>query len=131
MQIACDVSPDHPVVISKFIEGAKEIEVDAVAKNGNIINYAIAEHVENAGAAQYLWHRHLTPAWLVPPRLLVRCDGSGVHSGDATLVLPAQKLYVETVRRVKKIARSVAQALNIHGPFNLQLLSVNNEVKVA
>ena len=99
---ASDVSPDHPVVISKFVEGAKEIEVDAVAKDGVIINYAIGEHVENAG----------------------------VHSGDATLMLPAQKLYVETVRRVKRISRAIARELNISGPFNLQLLSKDNEVKV-
>jgi len=102
LQVACDVSPDYPVVISKFIEGAKEIEVDAVAKDGQIVNYAIAEHVENAG----------------------------VHSGDATLILPAQKLYVETVRRVKRITRQIAKALSISGPFNLQLLSKDNDVKV-
>jgi len=102
LALACDVSPDHPVVISKFIEGAKEIEVDAVAKDGQIVNYAIAEHVENAG----------------------------VHSGDATLVLPAQKLFVETVRRVKRISRQIARALNISGPFNIQLLAKDNDVKV-
>jgi carbamoylphosphate synthase large subunit len=102
LQIACDVSPDHPVVISKFVEGAKEIEVDAVANDGVVLNYAIAEHVENAG----------------------------VHSGDATLILPAQKLYVETVRRVKRVARQIARELCISGPFNLQLLSKDNEVKV-
>ena len=99
---AVSVSPDHPVVISKFVEGAKEIEVDAVARDGHVLNYAIGEHVENAG----------------------------VHSGDATLMLPAQKLYVETVRRVKKICRAIAKELNISGPFNLQLLSKDNEVKV-
>jgi len=99
---ASDVSPDHPIVISKFVEGAKEIEVDAVAKEGHVLNYAIGEHVENAG----------------------------VHSGDATLMLPAQKLYVETVRRVKRICRAIAKELNISGPFNLQLLSKDNEVKV-
>ena len=99
---ASDVSPDHPVVISKFVEGAKEIEVDAIAKDGVIVNYAIGEHVENAG----------------------------VHSGDATLMLPAQKLYVETVRRVKRISRAIARELKISGPFNLQLLSKDNEVKV-
>jgi len=99
---ASEVSPDHPVVISKFVEGAKEIEVDAVAKDGHVLNYAIGEHVENAG----------------------------VHSGDATLMLPAQKLYVETVRRVKRICRAIARELNISGPFNLQLLSKDNEVKV-
>jgi len=102
LAMACEVSPDHPVVISKFIEGAKEIEVDAVANNGHVVNYAIGEHVENAG----------------------------VHSGDATLVLPAQKLYVETCRRVKRIMRAIAKELNISGPFNLQLLSKDNEVKV-
>merc|ERR1719393_362066 len=102
LQIACSVSKEHPVVISKFVEGAKEIEVDAVAHNGNVLNYAIGEHVENAG----------------------------VHSGDATLILPAQKLYVETVRRVKRISRAIARELNISGPFNLQLLSKDNEVKV-
>merc|ERR1712185_883561 len=95
LQYACDVSPDYPVVISKFVEGAKEIEVDAVAKNGEILNYAIAEHVENAG----------------------------VHSGDATLILPAQKLFVETVRRVKRISRQIAKELHISGPFNIQLLA--------
>ena len=99
---ASDVSPDHPVVISKFVEGAKEIEVDAVAREGVVLNYAIGEHVENAG----------------------------VHSGDATLMLPAQKLYVETVRRVKRICRAIAKELNLSGPFNLQLLSKDNEVKV-
>jgi len=102
LAVACEVSPLHPVVISKFVEGAKEIEVDAVAKNGVVLNYAIGEHVENAG----------------------------VHSGDATLILPAQKLYVETCRRVKRIMRAIAKELNIHGPFNLQLLSKDNEVKV-
>ena len=102
LQLACDVSPDHPVVISKFVEGAKEIEVDAVARDGVVINYAIAEHVENAG----------------------------VHSGDATLILPAQKLYVETVRRVKRVSRQIAKALNITGPFNIQFLSKDNDVKV-
>jgi len=96
------VSPEHPVVVSKFIVNAKEIEFDAVAKNGRILNYAISEHVENAG----------------------------VHSGDATLVLPAQKLYVETIRQVKKIAAAIARALNISGPFNMQLMSRENEVKV-
>ncbi|EOD21046.1 carbamoyl phosphate synthetase [Emiliania huxleyi CCMP1516] len=104
LAVACEacVSPDHPVVISKFIEGAKEIEVDAVACEGTVLNYAIAEHVENAG----------------------------VHSGDATLVLPAQKLFVETVRRVKRISRQIASELKISGPFNLQLLAKDNEVKV-
>jgi len=102
LQLACSVSGDNPVVISKFIEGAKEIEVDAVAHNGKVLNYAIGEHVENAG----------------------------VHSGDATLILPAQKLFVETVRRAKRITRQIAMELNISGPFNLQLLAKENDVKV-
>merc|ERR1719182_69658 len=102
LQMACEVSPDHPVVISKFVEGAKEIEVDAVAKDGHVLNYAIAEHVENAG----------------------------VHSGDATLILPAQKLFVETHRRVKKIAEKICAALQISGPFNIQFMCKDNEVKV-
>ena len=99
---AAVVSPDHPVVVSKFILGAKEIEFDGVAKDGRVLNYAISEHVENAG----------------------------VHSGDATLVLPAQKLYVETIRQVKKIAQGIAKALSISGPFNIQFMSRDNEVKV-
>lgn len=102
LQGAEDVSPDKPVVISKYIINAKEIEFDAVARNGQILNYAISEHVENAG----------------------------VHSGDATLVLPAQKLYVQTVRTVKQIAAQVAKALGITGPFNMQLLAKDNMVKV-
>ena len=96
------LNQDHPVVISKFIVNAKEIEFDAVAQHGKIINYAISEHVENAG----------------------------VHSGDATLVLPAQRLYVETIRQVKRIAGSVAEALQITGPFNMQFMSKDNEVMV-
>jgi carbamoyl-phosphate synthase large subunit len=96
------ISNDAPVVISKFITGAKEIEIDAVAKGGKILNYAISEHVENAG----------------------------VHSGDATLVLPAQKLYVETIRLIKKAAAGIAENLNITGPFNIQFLSKDNEIKV-
>lgn len=96
------VSPDKPVVISKFILNAKEIEFDAVAQLGRILNYAISEHVENAG----------------------------VHSGDATLLLPAQKLYVQTVRTVKQIAQQIALALKITGPFNIQLLAKGNAVKV-
>ena len=99
---AAIVSPDYPVVVSKFIVNAKEIEFDAVAKAGKVLNYAISEHVENAG----------------------------VHSGDATLVLPAQKLYVETIRQVKKISQAIARALNISGPFNIQFMSRENEVKV-
>jgi len=99
---AAVVSPDYPVVVSKFIVNAKEIEFDAVAKSGKVLNYAISEHIENAG----------------------------VHSGDATLVLPAQKLYVETIRQVKKISQAIAKALNISGPFNIQFMSRENEVKV-
>ncbi len=100
--LASHISPHHPVVISKFVEGAKEIEIDAVARDGIMMNYAISEHVEYAG----------------------------VHSGDATLMLPAQTLYVETVRRATRIARVIAQELNICGPFNLQLLAKGDEVKV-
>lgn len=99
---AVKVSKEHPVVISKFIENAKEIEMDAVAKDGEIIVYAISEHVENAG----------------------------VHSGDATLVLPAQNLYLETVRRIKKITRKIAQALRISGPFNIQYIAKDNNIRV-
>jgi len=99
---AVEVSAEHPVVVSKFILNAKEIEFDAVAKDGRIINYAISEHIENAG----------------------------VHSGDATLVLPAQKLYVETIRRVLRIAGNITSSLNITGPFNIQFISKNNDVKV-
>merc|ERR550539_275640 len=90
------------IVVTKFILNAKEIEFDAVAQDGNIINYAISEHVENAG----------------------------VHSGDATLVLPAQNLYVETIKRIRKISKKIAKGLNITGPFNIQFLSKNNEIKV-
>lgn len=99
---ALGVCADKPVVISKFYLNAKEIEFDAVAQSGRILNYAISEHVENAG----------------------------VHSGDATLLLPAQKLYVQTVRQVKTIASHIAAALNISGPFNIQLLAKGNVVKV-
>ncbi len=99
---ATDVNPEHPVVITKFIENAKEIEIDAVASNGEMLMYAMTEHVENAG----------------------------VHSGDATLVLPPQKLYASTVREVKKIAREIAASLKITGPFNIQFLAQNNKVKV-
>mmetsp|Transcript_21516 Transcript_21516/g.29267 ORF Transcript_21516/g.29267 Transcript_21516/m.29267 type:complete len:1145 (-) Transcript_21516:474-3908(-) len=99
---ATDVSGDKPVVVSKFITNAKEVEFDAVAQNGHLLNYAISEHVENAG----------------------------VHSGDATLVLPAQKIYQETTRQVKKIGMAIAKALNITGPFNIQLMARDNEVKV-
>lgn len=100
--LAAEVSKKHPVVVSQFLENAKEIEVDAVAQNGEIVMYAISEHVEFAG----------------------------VHSGDATIQFPAQRLYVETVRRVKKIARKIAKALEISGPFNIQFLARDNEIKV-
>ena len=102
LQKAVTISPEHPTVISKFLENAKEIEYDAVAQNGNILIYAISEHVENAG----------------------------VHSGDATLVLPPQRTYLETVRRIRLIARKIAKALNINGPFNIQFIAKQNEVKV-
>ena len=99
---ASEVSPEHPVVISKFIENAKEIEIDAVAKKGELFVYAISEHVENAG----------------------------VHSGDATLVLPPQRTFLETTRKIKKITRKIAQALRINGPFNIQFIAKDNNVKV-
>ncbi len=99
---AAEVSGDHPVVMSSFITGAKEIEIDAVAANGELVAYAICEHVENAG----------------------------IHSGDASMVLPPQKLYLETIRRIKKIARQIAAALEISGPFNIQFLARDNRVRV-
>ena len=99
---ASDVSREHPVVISKFITGAKEIEIDAVASRGDLYCYAISEHVENAG----------------------------VHSGDATLVLPPQRTYLETMRRIKTIARKIAASLEITGPFNIQFIAKDNDVKV-
>ena len=99
---AANVSKEHPVVVTEFIEEAKEIEIDAVARNGEIIAYAISEHVEFAG----------------------------VHSGDATIVFPPQKLYVETIRRIKKISRQIAQGLEITGPFNMQFLAKDNDIKV-
>ncbi len=102
LQLAATVSQDHPVVVSRFIENAKEIEFDAVARNGEIIAYAISEHVEFAG----------------------------VHSGDATIQFPPQKLYVETVRRIKRISRKIAASLHICGPFNIQYLAKENEIKV-
>lgn len=102
LEEASRVSPEFPVVISKFIEDAKEIEIDAVAKRGELFVYAICEHVENAG----------------------------VHSGDATMVLPPQRTYLETTRRMKKIARQIAQSLQINGPFNIQFIAKDNEVKV-
>jgi len=99
---ASDISKEHPVVISKFITDAREIEVDAVADNGELFCYAISEHVENAG----------------------------VHSGDATIVLPPQRTYLETMRRVKLITRNIASALEITGPFNIQFIAKDNDVKV-
>ncbi len=99
---ASEVNKEHPVVVSKFITGAKEIEFDAVAKNGELVCWAISEHVENAG----------------------------VHSGDATIVLPPQRIYQETARQVKKIAKSLAKALSITGPFNIQFVAKENHVKV-
>ncbi|MEG2864951.1 MAG: carbamoyl-phosphate synthase (glutamine-hydrolyzing) large subunit [Mucinivorans sp.] len=102
LELATAVSKQYPVVVTEFIENAKEIEFDAVAKDGEILIYAISEHVEFAG----------------------------VHSGDATLVFPAQKLYIETVRRIKKIAHQIAKELHISGPFNMQLLAKENFIKV-
>ena len=102
LQLAANVSKKHPVVVSQFIEHAKEVEMDAVAQNGEIIAYAISEHIEFAG----------------------------VHSGDATIQFPLQKLYVETVRRIKRISREIAKALNISGPFNIQYLAKDNDIKV-
>lgn len=102
LEMAANVSKEYPVVVSVFMQNAKEVEMDAVAKEGEIVEYAISEHVEFAG----------------------------VHSGDATLVFPAQKLYFETMRRIKKISRQIAKELNISGPFNIQFLAKNNEIKV-
>ena len=102
LQLAANVSEDHPVVVSKFIEHAKEIEMDAVAKNGEVIVYAISEHIEFAG----------------------------VHSGDATIQFPPQKLYVETVRRVKRVGRQIAKELHINGPFNIQFMARDNDILV-
>ncbi len=102
LNLAANVSKEFPVVVSQFIEQAKEIEFDAVAQGGEVIAYAISEHVEFAG----------------------------VHSGDATIVFPPQKLYVETVKRIKKIARKIAKALEISGPFNMQLMAKNNDIMV-
>lgn len=102
LDLAAKVSKEHPVVVSEFLTEAKEIEFDAVAKNGEVVEYAISEHVEFAG----------------------------VHSGDATLVFPPQKLYLESVNRVKKISRMIAKELNISGPFNIQYLAKDNEIKV-
>lgn len=102
LQLAANVSKKHPVVVSQFIEHAKEVEMDAVAQNGEIVAYAISEHIEFAG----------------------------VHSGDATIQFPPQKLYVETVRRIKRISRQIAKELNISGPFNIQYLARENDIKV-
>ena len=102
LKLAANVSKKHPVVVSRFIEHAKEVEMDAVADHGEIVMYAISEHIEFAG----------------------------VHSGDATIQFPAQKLYVETVRRIKRISKQIAKELNISGPFNIQYLAKGNEIKV-
>ncbi len=102
LELAANVSTEHPVVVSKFIEHAKEIEMDAVAKNGEVIAYAISEHIEFAG----------------------------VHSGDATIQFPPQKLYVETMRRIKRVSRQISKALHIHGPFNIQFMARDNDILV-
>ncbi len=102
LTLATNVSKQHPVVVTEYLTHAKEIEIDAVARDGEVLIYAMSEHVEYAG----------------------------VHSGDATMVFPPQKMYVETMRRVKKIAREVARGLNITGPFNMQLMAKNNDIKV-
>ena len=102
LKLAANVSAEHPVVVSKFIEHAKEIEMDAVARNGEIMAYAISEHIEFAG----------------------------VHSGDATIQSPPQKIYVETVRRIKRVSRQIAAALHINGPFNIQFMARDNDILV-
>ena len=102
LKLAANVSEDHPVVVSQFIEHAKEVEMDAVARNGEIIAYAISEHIEFAG----------------------------VHSGDATIQFPPQKLYCETIRRIKRVSRRIAEELHISGPFNIQFLARDNDIKV-
>ena len=102
LSLAADVSAEHPVVISKFVENSKEIEIDAVARRGEILFHAITEHIENAG----------------------------VHSGDATVVLPAQRLYIETIRKIRRIAEEISRALDITGPFNIQFLAQRNRVRV-
>lgn len=102
LTLAARVSKEYPVVVSEFIQNAKEIEIDAVADKGEVMAYAISEHIEFAG----------------------------VHSGDATIVFPAQKMYLETARRIKKISRDIAKALNISGPFNMQFLARDNDIKV-
>ncbi len=102
LRLAANVSKQHPVVVTEFIQNAKEIEMDAVACNGEIVAYAISEHIEFAG----------------------------VHSGDATIQFPPQKIYIETVRRIKKVSQRIAKALNISGPFNIQYLAKDNDIKV-
>ena len=102
LKLAANVSEDHPVVVSQFIEHAKEVEMDAVARDGEIIAYAISEHIEFAG----------------------------VHSGDATIQFPPQELYCETIRRIKRVSRKIAQELHISGPFNIQFLARDNDIKV-
>ncbi|MCK9501394.1 MAG: carbamoyl-phosphate synthase large subunit [Lascolabacillus sp.] len=102
LTLATEVSSKYPVVVSEFIEDSKEIEMDAVAQNGELVAYAISEHIEFAG----------------------------VHSGDATILFPAQKIYVQTVRRIKQITRKIAKELNISGPFNIQFLAKDNDIKV-
>ena len=102
LQKATSVSPEYPVVMSKYEVDSKEIEIDAVADKGELVCYAVSEHIEKAG----------------------------VHSGDATLVLPAQKLYLRTLRKIKQTARKIAKALEITGPFNIQFLARNNNIKV-
>jgi carbamoyl-phosphate synthase large subunit len=102
LSLAADVSPEHPVVISKFVENSKEIEIDAVARRGEILYQTITEHIENAG----------------------------VHSGDATVVLPAQRLYIETIRKIRRLSEQIAGALDITGPFNIQFLAQRNRVRV-
>jgi carbamoyl-phosphate synthase len=102
LQLAANVSEDHPVVVSRFIEHAKEIEMDAVAKDGEILAYAISEHIEFAG----------------------------VHSGDATIQFPPQKVYIETVRRIKRVSRQIAKELHISGPFNIQFMARDNDLLV-
>ncbi len=102
LQAATEISPEHPVVVSKFIADAKEIEIDGVAQQGEIVAFAISEHIENAG----------------------------VHSGDATMVLPPQRTYLETIRKIKKITSKICHAFKIHGPFNVQFVAKNNDVQV-
>lgn len=102
LTLAANISDKYPVVISKFIENAKELEVDAVAKNGQILTSAVSEHIENAG----------------------------VHSGDSTIVFPAQKLYIQTVQKVENISKNIAKSLNITGPFNIQFLAIDNNIQV-